>query len=52
MSATLEVKDPARLIVVGKAEFESLLASEDHMAARIYRRLAGKLRWRLRASNV
>ena len=51
-SATLEVEAPARLIVVGKAEFESLLASEDQMAARIYRRLADKLRWRLRAGNV
>ena len=51
-SATLEVEASARLIVIAKAEFDTLLASDDHMAARIYRRLVDVLCRRLRASNV
>lgn len=51
-SATLEVDQTSRLIVIAKAEFEALLAADDHMAAEIYRRLVDVLCRRLRESNV
>ena len=51
-SATLEVESAARLIVIAKAEFETLLGADDHMAAKIYRRLVDVLCRRLRESNV
>ncbi len=51
-SATLEVESFARLIVIAKTEFEGLLEADDHMAAKIYRRLVDVLCRRLRESNV
>jgi len=40
------------LIIIAKAEFDTLLASDDHMTARIYRRLVDVLCRRMRASDV
>ena len=51
-SATLEVDSFARLIVIVKTEFEMLVEANDHMAAKIYRRLVDVLCRRLRESNV
>ncbi len=51
-SATLEIESFARLIVIAKTEFEVLLEADDHMAAKIYRRLVDVLCRRLRESNV
>ena len=52
-SATLEVESFARLIVIAKTEFEVLVEANDHMAAKIYRRLVDVLcRRLLRESNV
>ena len=51
-SATLEVESFARLIVIAKTEFEVLVEANDHMAAKIYRRLVDVLCRRLRESNV
>ena len=51
-SATLEVESFARLIVIDKTEFELLVEANDHMAAKIYRRLVDVLCRRLRESNV
>ena len=42
-SATLEVESFARLIVIAQTEFEVLLEADDHMAAKIYRRLVDVL---------
>ena len=51
-SATLEVEEAARLIVIDKDDFAALLADDYCMAAIVYRKLVDVLCHRLRESNV
>lgn len=52
VSADVVANGPVELLVIPRREFESLLASDDKLALKVYRCFCGALAERLRKANV